>query len=168
MRIRLLVVFLTAIFLPLSSGLAQTTASLDSFPARMHDVIVANEVPGAVTVVATRDSVLRMDAQGWADTEDKSFMRVDSILWIASMSKPITATAVLMLMEEGKLSLDDPIAKYVPELAGLKTADGKTSRIMLRHLLTHTSDRRVASSNLVEVGFLKKQVGHCFKSLLSG
>jgi len=42
------------------------------------------------------------------------------------MSKPITATAVLMLMEEGRLSLDDPIAKYVPELAGLKTADGKT------------------------------------------
>ena len=139
MRIRLLAVFLTVIVLPLSFGLAQTTASLDSIPARMHDVIVANEVPGAVTVVATRDSVLRMDAQGWADPEHKSFMRVDSIFWIASMSKPITATAVLMLMEEGKLSLDDPIAKYVPELAGLKTADGKTRRITLRHLLTHTS-----------------------------
>jgi len=92
-----------------------------------------------VTVVATRDSVLRMDAQGWADPEHKSFMRVDSIFWIASMSKPITATAVLMLMEEGKLSLDDPIAKYVPELAGLKTANGKTPRVTLRHLLTHTS-----------------------------
>src|ERR1700675_1976723 len=139
MRIRLLVVFLTVIFLPLSFGLAQTTVSLDSIPARMHDVIVANEVPGAVTVVATRDSVLRMDAQGWADPEHKSFMRVDSIFWIASMSKPITATAVLMLMEEGKLSLDDPIAKYVPELAGLKTADGKAPRITIRHLLTHTS-----------------------------
>src|ERR1700722_5909860 len=139
MRIRLVAVFLAVIVLPLSFGLAQTTANLDSIPARMHDVIVANEVPGAVTVVATRDSVLRVDAQGWADPEHKSFMRVDSIFWIASMSKPITATAVLMLMEEGKLSLDDPIAKYVPELAGLKTADGKTPRITLRHLLTHTS-----------------------------
>src|ERR1700692_1225959 len=138
-RIRLLAVFLTVILLPLSLGLAQPTASLDSIPARMHDVIVANEVPGAVTVVATRDSVLRMDAQGWADPEHKSFMRVDSIFWIASMSKPITAIAVLMLVEEGKLSLDDPIAKYVPELAGLRTADGKTPRITLRHLLTHTS-----------------------------
>jgi CubicO group peptidase (beta-lactamase class C family) len=138
MRIRL-AVFLTVIFLPLSFALAQTTASLDSIPARMHDMIVANEVPGAVTVVATRDSVLRMDAQGWADPEHKSFMRVDSIFWIASMSKPITAIAVLMLMEDGKLSLDDPIAKYVPELAGLKTADGKTPRITIRHLLTHTS-----------------------------
>ena len=138
MRIRL-GVFLTVIFISLSSGLAQTTASLDSIPARMHDMIVANEVPGAVTVVATRDSVLRMNAQGWADPEHKSFMRVDSIFWIASMSKPITAIAVLMLMEDGKLSLDDPIAKYVPELAGLKTADGKTPRITIRHLLTHTS-----------------------------
>jgi CubicO group peptidase (beta-lactamase class C family) len=138
MQIRL-AVFLTVIFLPLSFALAQTAASLDSIPARMHDMIVANEVPGAVTVVATRDSVLRMNAQGWADPEHKSFMRVDSIFWIASMSKPITAIAVLMLMEDGKLSLDDPIAKYVPELAGLKTADGKTPRITIRHLLTHTS-----------------------------
>jgi CubicO group peptidase (beta-lactamase class C family) len=138
MRIRL-AVFLSVIFLPLSFALAQTTASLDSIPASMHDMIVANEVPGAVTVVATRDSVLRMNAQGWADPEHKSFMRVDSIFWIASMSKPITAIAVLMLMEDGKLSLHDPIAKYVPELAGLKTADGKTPRITIRHLLTHTS-----------------------------
>src|SRR3977135_616439 len=111
MRIRLLAVFSIGMFLLLPFGLAQTTASLDSIPARMHDVIVANEVPGAVTVVATRDSVLRMDAQGWADPEHKSFMRVDSIFWIASMSKPITATAVLMLMEEGKLSPDEPISK---------------------------------------------------------
>jgi len=139
MRIRLLTVFFIGIFLLLPFGLAQTTASLDSIPARMHDVIVANEVPGAVTVVATHDSVLRMDAQGWADPEHKSFIRVDSIFWIASMSKPITTTAVLMLMEEGKLSLDDPISKYIPGLSGLKTADGKTQQITLRHLLTHTS-----------------------------
>src|ERR1700719_2411620 len=139
MRIRLLAVLFIGIFLSLPFGLAQITASLDSIPARMHDVIVANEVPGAVTVVATGDSVLRMDAQGWADPEHKSFMRVDSIFWIASMSKPITTVAVLMLMEEGKISLDDPIAKYVPELAGLKTPDGQTPQITLRHLLTHTS-----------------------------
>jgi CubicO group peptidase (beta-lactamase class C family) len=140
-----LAVFLTVIFLPLSFALAQTAASLDSIPARMHDMIVANEVPGAVTAVATRDSVLRMNAQGWADPEHKSFMRVDSIFWIASMSKPITAIAALLLMEEGKLSLDDPIAKYVPELAGLKTADGKSPRITIRHLLTHTSGMGEAS-----------------------
>src|SRR6201981_2636670 len=139
MRIPLLAVSFVGLFLVFPCGFSQTTVGLDSIPVQMHEVIVANEVPGAVTVVATRDSVLRMDAQGWADAEHKSFMRVDSIFWIASMSKPITATAVLMLMEEGKLSLDDPIAKYVPERAGLKTADGKTPRITMRHLLTHTS-----------------------------
>ena len=77
MRIRL-AVFLTVIFLPLSFALAQTTASLDSIPARMHDMIVGNEVPGAVTVVATRHSVLRMNAQGWADPEHKSFARTSN------------------------------------------------------------------------------------------
>lgn len=122
-----------------SFSFAQTTAGLDSIPAHMREMIVQNEVPGVVTVVATRDSVLRMDAQGWADPGHKSPMRVDSIFWIASMSKPITAAAVLMMMEEGKLSLDDPISKYIPELGALKTADGKTPQITLRHLLTHTS-----------------------------
>src|SRR5260370_38410925 len=139
MRIRLLAVFFGGIFLLLPFGLAQTTAGLDSIPAHMHDVIVANEVPGAVTVVATRDSVLRMDAQGWADPEHKSLMHVDSIFWIASMSKPITATPVLMLMEEGNPSLAVTFAKYVPELAGLKTSEGKARRIPLRHLLPHPS-----------------------------
>src|SRR6266550_6114824 len=165
MRIRLLAVFLIVIFLPLSFGLAQTAASLDSIPARMHDVIVANEVPGAVTVVAMRDSVLRMDAQGWADPERKSFMRVDSIFWIASMSKPITATAVLMLMEEGKLSLDDLIAKYIPELAGLKTANGKTPRITLRHLLTHTSGMGEATDEEAKAArAVRPGAGLCLKA----
>ena len=50
-------------------------------------MIDANEVPGVVTVVATRDSVLRMDAQGWADPEQTSLMCVDSIFWIASIEK---------------------------------------------------------------------------------
>ncbi len=139
MRIPLFAVFFVRLFLVFPRGFAQTTVGLDSIPAQIRDVIRSNEVPGAVTVVATRDSVLRMDAQGWADPEHKSFMRVDSIFWIASMSKPITASAVLMLMDEGKLSLDDPISKYIPELGGLKTPDGKTQRITLRHLLTHTS-----------------------------
>jgi hypothetical protein len=53
-------------------------------------------------------------------------MQTNAICWIASMTKPITATAVLMLQDEGKLSVDDPVAKYLPELGDLKTADGKT------------------------------------------
>ena len=61
------------------------------------------------------------------------------------MTKPITATAVLMLQEEGKLSVDDPVAKYLPELGNLKTTDGKPAQVTLRHLLTHTSGMREAT-----------------------
>ncbi|HWY87532.1 MAG TPA: serine hydrolase domain-containing protein, partial [Gemmataceae bacterium] len=62
-----------------------------------------------------------------------------TIFWIASMTKPITGTAVLMLQDEGKLSVDDPVEKYLPEFKNLKTADGKPVRVTIRHLLTHTS-----------------------------
>ena len=55
------------------------------------------------------------------------------------MTKPITATAVLMLQDEGKLSVDDPVEKHLPEFRALKTADGKPARVTIRHLLTHTS-----------------------------
>ena len=151
MRIRHLAVLFTVIVLPFSFGLAQTTASLDSIPARMHDIIVANEVPGAVTVVATHDSVLRMDAQGWADPEHKSFMRVDSIFWIASMSKPITATAVLMLVEEGKLSLDDPDRQICSRTCrtqdcGWQDAANHAAALAHSHLRNGRSDRRRGQS----------------------
>ena len=131
--------FLLAATFCVPSTHAQTAVALDSIPARMREMIARKEIPGVVTVVATRDSVLRIDAQGWADPEHKSAMHVDSIFWIASMSKPVTAVAVLMLMEEGKLSLEDSIDKYIPELGTLRTADGKLQKITIKHLLTHTS-----------------------------
>jgi CubicO group peptidase (beta-lactamase class C family) len=73
-------------------------------------------------------------------------MKPDTIFWIASMTKPITATAVMMLQEEGKLSVEDPVGKYVPELKDLKTRDGKSANLTLRHLLTHTSGMGEATS----------------------
>jgi CubicO group peptidase (beta-lactamase class C family) len=66
-------------------------------------------------------------------------MRTDAIFWIASMSKPILATLLLMLQDEGLLSVDDPVEKYLPEFKALKTADGRPARVTIRHLLTHTS-----------------------------
>ncbi len=66
-------------------------------------------------------------------------MRPDAIFWIASMTKPITATAIMMLQDEGRLSVEDPIDKHLPEFKGLATADGKPARVTIRHLLTHTS-----------------------------
>ncbi len=94
---------------------------------------------GAVTLVAAPDKTLHLDATGKADLDGDKPMRPDTLFWIASMTKPITATAVLMLQDEGKLSVDDPVEKYLPEFAKLKTAQGEPARVTIRHLLTHTS-----------------------------
>lgn len=129
---------------PTEAGASESAAKRP--PARfaaisdaMKSFIDNQEVAGVVTLVATRDRVVDVEVAGQADIARKLPMRADSICWIASMTKPITATAVLLLQEEGKLSVDDPVAKYLPELAGLKTADGKPGNLTLRHLLTHTS-----------------------------
>jgi CubicO group peptidase (beta-lactamase class C family) len=90
-------------------------------------------------LIATRDKVLHLEAAGLADIANKAPMQTNAIFWIASMTKPVTATAVLMLQDEAKLSVDDPVAKYLPELGDLKTAEGKPGKLTLRHLLMHTS-----------------------------
>jgi CubicO group peptidase (beta-lactamase class C family) len=82
---------------------------------------------------------LSLDVVGFSDLAAKTPMRADNLFWIASMTKPVTTTAILMLQQDGKLSVDDPVAKYVPELANLKTPSGKPAKLTLRHLLTHTS-----------------------------
>ena len=66
-------------------------------------------------------------------------MRPDTIVWIASMTKPVTGTAVMMLVDEGKLSVDDPVEKHLPELGNLRLSDGTPAKITIRQLLTHTS-----------------------------
>jgi len=97
------------------------------------------EVAGAVALVATPDRIAYFAACGQSDVAAKTPMSKDALFWIASMTKPVTACAILMLRDEGKLSIDDPASKYLPELAGLKTADGRTGSPTLKHLLTHTS-----------------------------
>jgi CubicO group peptidase (beta-lactamase class C family) len=114
-------------------------AKLRMIPERMREFVAQHEVSGAVTLVAAPDRILHLAAVGYADPAGKTPMRKDTIFWIASMTKPIAATAVMMLAEEGKLSVDDPVGKYVPELANLKTAAGKPVVVTLRHMLTHTS-----------------------------
>jgi CubicO group peptidase (beta-lactamase class C family) len=105
----------------------------------MRQFIAANEIAGAVTLVATPDRILHIDAIGDAALNPREPMRTDSIFWIASMSKPVLATLLLMLQDEGLLSVDDPVEKYLPEFKELKTADGKLAHLTIRHLLTHTS-----------------------------
>jgi CubicO group peptidase (beta-lactamase class C family)/predicted esterase len=106
---------------------------------RLRKDISAKEIAGAVTLVATPDRVIHLDATGDATLRPAEKMRTDSIFWIASMSKPVLATLLLMLQDEGLLSVDDPVEKYLPEFKELKNADGKPAKVTIRHLLTHTS-----------------------------
>jgi CubicO group peptidase (beta-lactamase class C family) len=105
----------------------------------MSEFIDKQEVAGAVTLVANGEKILHLDAAGLADVNGKKPMKPDTICWIASMTKPITGTAVMMMQDAGKLSVDDPVSKYLPEFKELKSKDGKPVEVTIRHLLTHTS-----------------------------
>ena len=104
---------------------------------------------GAVLLVASKDKVLSLESVGYADIETKRPMPTNALCGIASMSKPIAATAVMMLVDEGKVSLDDPVEKYLPEFKGLMVVCEKDDDhvllkkpkqvLQIRHLLTHTS-----------------------------
>jgi CubicO group peptidase (beta-lactamase class C family) len=117
----------------------QADPSLPGVTAKMRAHVDAGEVAGVVTLVATAERTLHLEPVGLADREAGTPLETDTIFWIASMTKPVTATAVMMLQDEGKLSIEDPVGKYIPELAHLKTRDGVEHRVTLRHLLTHTS-----------------------------
>src|SRR5437773_266793 len=116
-----------------------TPPAVSTISDRLRESIAANEIAGAVTLVATPDRILHLDATGNAALNPVEAMLTDAIFWIASMSKPVLATLLLMLQDEGLLSVDDPVEKYLPEFKGLKGADGKPARVTIRHLLTHTS-----------------------------
>jgi len=87
----------------------------------------------AVNLVADGEKILHLSATGLADIDKNLPMATDSVFWIASMTKPITATAVMMMQEEGKLSVDDPVSKYLPEFTGDKAG------ITIKQCLTHCS-----------------------------
>jgi CubicO group peptidase (beta-lactamase class C family) len=125
---------------------------------QMQRFIDAKEIAGSATLVASRDTILHLDAAGLADVESGRPMATDTIFWIASMTKPITATAVMMLQDEGKVSVDDAVEKHLPEFGGLKLPDGAPATLTIRHLLTHTSglaeitrDQALAATTLAEV-----------------
>ncbi len=92
---------------------------VDAFVARMQ---AEGKLAGAVTVVARRGQIVALKAQGLADRETQRPMRTDDIFQIQSMTQPITVVAVLMLLEEGRLLLSDPIASFLPEFANMKVA----------------------------------------------
>jgi CubicO group peptidase (beta-lactamase class C family) len=124
-------VVLTVVALPLSAAAIQTVnpEEIGLSSERLHRVheaigrhIDAHDISGAVTVVARKGRLAQLEAQGLMDIDTKTPMSKDTLFWIASMSKPITGVAILMLMEEGKIRLTDPVSKFIPEFRGMKVA----------------------------------------------
>lgn len=84
--------------------------------------IAAGDIAGAVTIVARNGKVAHHSAKGVVDLESKQPMRTSTMFRIASMTKPVTGVAIMMLVEEGKLRLSDPVSRYIPEFKGQKVA----------------------------------------------
>jgi CubicO group peptidase (beta-lactamase class C family) len=118
---------------------------LQRLSAAMKRAVDEGQLPGVVTLVARRGRVAHFESFGYLDLEKKTPMRKDAIFRIASMSKAITTVAAMMLYEEGKLLLDDPVAKFIPAFArttvaaGAGTPEPAKRAITIRDLMTHTA-----------------------------
>jgi len=112
---------------------------LPGITAALASALADQEIAGAVTLVVTPERVVHFETHGFADLATRRPMTADTMFNIMSMTKPITAVAMLMLQDDGKLSLTDPVAKFLPEFAALKTPAGQPANLTLAQLLTHTS-----------------------------
>jgi CubicO group peptidase (beta-lactamase class C family) len=130
---------------------AQNSPASTVLDTSLRDAVDRKDVPGVVTLITDRKGVLYQSAFGVADVATGRPLTRDSLFRIASMTKPITSTALMQLVEQGKIGLDDPAEKYLPELKDLKvvesfnatTGDYKVRPVasppLVRHFLTHTS-----------------------------
>lgn len=131
-----------------------SSARLDRIKAWYEARIEAGEISGSVVALAIDGQLAYSQASGFQDRSKTVAMRSNSIFWIASMTKPITSVAALILVDDGKLELDAPVAKYLPELANMKVGIVKSGNILgsaelplesarrpitVRDLLRHTS-----------------------------
>jgi CubicO group peptidase (beta-lactamase class C family) len=117
--------------------------------AALQPFVDRHALAGAVTLVADKDKILSVETVGFADVAASKPMGADSVFWIASQSKPMTATALMMLVDEGKVRLDDPVEKYLPEFKGQWLAVERDNKhvllkrpehpITVREILSHTS-----------------------------
>ncbi len=123
---------------------------LSRIPARMRQFVETGRIAGAVTLVVRHGIVVCLEAVGYQDLETKTPMPTDAIFQIRSMTKPVTAVAIMILVEEGRLLLRDPVEKHLPEFRGQMVIDSRDEdRVLslkppsrpatIRDLLTHTS-----------------------------
>jgi CubicO group peptidase (beta-lactamase class C family) len=140
-----------------------STERLGRLHRGMQELVARREAGGIVTLVARDGKVVDVHATGFQDVESKTPMRENTIFRIASMSKPITSVAIMMLYEEGKLRLNDPVSRFIPAFKQQRVANekGETENarrgITIRDLLTHRSG--------VSYGFLNNgPVGNAYRT----
>jgi methyl acetate hydrolase len=133
------------------SASAQSSTGSAALDASLRSAVERKDVPGVVALITDRDHVLYQGAFGVADVATGRPLALDALFRIASMTKPVTSVALMQLVEQGKIALDDPGEKYLPELKGLKvfeSFDAATGAYKLRpaskpptvrQFLTHTS-----------------------------
>ena len=162
----------TAMFLLIFTGLYSQTKSIKKSPVlaesapqsagvsperlsridqMLNEEVTNGNLPGVVALVARNGKIVHWKAYGMADSQSGREMKRDDIFRIASQTKAITSTAVMMLWEEGKFQLDDPVSKFIPEFKDVKvltsynysdttwTGEPVKTPVTIRHLLTHTS-----------------------------
>ena len=141
---------LRAQFLPTATPeeVGMSSERLERLTETLQGYVDREEVAGSVAIVVRDGKIAYLKAFGHQDIEERLPMRADSIFRIASQSKAIVSTTIMMLQEEGKLVIGDPLARYIPEFANTQVAVGRENGgydleegrpILLRHLLTHTS-----------------------------
>src|SRR5512142_2706407 len=126
-----------------------SSAKLAEIRRELQGFVDRGELAGVVTLVSRHGEIVSADALGFSNIEERVAMQPDTLFRIASMTKPITSVAALMLIELGKLALDEPITRWVPELSGrrvLKDPSGPLENtvaarreITIEDLLTHRS-----------------------------
>jgi len=156
-RVSLNTLLLAALsFIPCAGADAQdATAKPSAIKAALQPFVDRHELAGAVALVASKEKVLAVESVGFADIAASQPMPENALFWIASQSKPMTATAFMMLVDEGKVSVDDPIEKYLPEFKGqMVIAEKDDNHVLLKkpihpitvkNVLTHTSGLPFAS-----------------------
>lgn len=144
---------------------------LNRIDGYLNDLVSRNQIPGAVALLVRNGKIVYEKSFGYADIENKTSLKTDHIFRIASQSKAITSLAVMMLWEEGKFLLDEPVSKYIPEFKDPKvltsfnekdstyTTEPSKSEITIRQLLTHSSGIDYASIGTKEFKAIYAKAG---------
>lgn len=147
----------------LSEAVGEGEKALDDAFRLVREAVARGDVPGAAALVARDGKIVREEAYGLCDVENKVAFTPRTLCWIASITKPVTVAAAMKLVETGKLGLDDKVEDYLLEFKEQKDKAGQHRAIAIRQLMSHTSgllaNPPTRPSFFFEPGFLGRKIG---------